>query len=251
MSYKNILLYGLLLSTAQSFTINLEQARNQLSETKTYQKFDILSDEDKNTLKSMHVKYGEYAFNSGCNIQEFEACLTKMDNDAESVQKIAPILQKTCTKLSAIADIYTKSGIVAEDKATNFNHRVAWHIDISEEVCKFENRVSTKHLDMYKVLVNLQGTGTLFTELESQQKANFFDCYCKDDRGQDQDIVKSVQNMLKNNHQDQLECGEAVIFKMKHAVHSRPKTTENRAFLAFMYLHNRNDSSNLPLKKNL
>lgn len=248
MKFKNLTLFSILIATTASIMpMSPEQAKNQLSETKTYQIFDVLSDEDKKNLQGMHLKHGGYPFGSNCNIQDFEACLAEMGNDTQSVKKIAPVLQKLCTKLSSISNtktIFPQCGIAVEDEVNNFNNRVAWHVDIPQEICKEQNRDSIKHLHLYKVLVNLQGTGTLFTELKSQQKPNFLNCFCKDDSGQNQDVVKSIQSMLKNNQQDQLEFGEAVIFDMKNAVHSRPETTKNRALMSFVYLGEQNNTTN-------
>lgn len=245
--------FSLLLFTTQFFGMSLEEAKSRLSDTVTYQTFDMLSQTDKDILRKMQIKYREQTLGYNCNTKDFENYLAFMENDAQSIKEIAPILQKIYTRLSKIPNTTTMfelCEIVAEDELNNFNRRTAWHIDIAQESCKHRFNENLQHnetlqnVDLYKVLVNLGGQGTVLTQIKSEQESNFKDLYCKDHAGGDRAIVESIRDMLKNNHQDHLEFGQAVIFDMKRAIHKRPETIEKRARISFVYKNDRNNQSN-------
>ncbi len=238
--FKNITWVGcfLLCIQFQSFAMNLEQAKNQLSETKTYQIFDVLSPEEIKTLSTVKgSSVGIYDLNERCDIEHFKAFAKAMCDGSQINKKIVPILQKLCKNLSTIPNttMVTPSILVQNKKCDTPTY---WHIDQPYQCNKFV--VPNDHAD-YRVLVNLQGEGTIFTELDSHQRGKFIDCMCQYPMFRNHDMVKFVQEAMPTGREQQLKPGQAVVFAMAEAVHTRPDTTNIIGQRALMKLDYKND----------
>jgi len=197
----------------KAFEMNLDEAKNQLSDTKTFQFFDVLSLEEVQALDTMKIEFTELSkrhFFKDCKRNNFEDFLQSANNDQQTQEIITPVLQRLCINLSSMsgATIERSNAIIVDKKRT---HDVRhWHIDDKKgDVQKW-----------FRVIVNLQGEGTLFATFNRNKNIEFIQSWSGEN-----------QNMVAKEDVRQLQPGQAVVFDHATALHSRPETIAPRALM--------------------
>jgi hypothetical protein len=199
----------------QCFRMNLDQARNQLSDTNSFQIFDVLSQEEIQMLDTMKIEFESnpqrYFFND-CKKENFEGFLQSGGNSQQAQEIIAPILQKVCSNLSnmlgAIILNYNPIAIIV-DRKRKLSARY-WHID-------HPSRDDKDETTFFRVIVDLQGEGTLFAEYNIDQAVKFNENpFCRE---------------VEKGDVRQLKSGQAVVFDTSKALHSPPEIIAPRALM--------------------
>ena len=199
---------------SQNFEMNLDEAKNQLSDTNTFQFFDVLSSEEIQALDDMKIEFEDlskrHSFTKDCKINNFEDFLQSANNDQQTQERIAPILQRLCINLSSMSGATVENhNTILVDKKRTYDVR-HWHVDDKKGDAQ----------KWFRVIVNLQGAGTLFAKFNSSKSLEFV-----------QSCSGENQNMVARDDVWQLKPGQAVVFDHATALHSRPEIIAPRALM--------------------
>ena len=216
----------------------IEQAISELSNDKTSDKtfkiVDLLSAEEVTILAGMKIKSGDinrgHFFTKSCDPDRFKSFLQVMENYSEMQEIVSPLLQKLCHNLSNVPNsTMFEIGLLSPENATTYNI-IGWHLDVLS-ACRGEDLLEGKKI--YRVLINLKGEGTIFTEVNTEERSKFLDCFCKDRRGSLPGTLDLIETIIPKNDRFQLKPGQAAVFKVDATIHTRPNTFEDRLFMIF------------------